>query len=192
MKKWNGSTFADVAGAPPVSLFGIWGSAADNLIAVGASGTIVTYAGGTFKSSSIADALTGVAGAVNGIASQSGMLTAVGEWGSTLRHDGTKWTSIASSPYIQFRAVAATAQDLLAVGYDGSMMASPSRVYTFSGGSFHLLERAQQGHPRRGLDSIESPRGTGSGNSSHRESVRLISATRGRAASWRRTSRNSS
>lgn len=135
-KKWNGTTFADVPNAPQVSLYSVWGSDPNNLIAVGASGTIVTYSGGTFKSSSSADALTGVGGAVNGIANQNGTLTAVGEWGSTLRYSGNTWTSVPSSPYIQFRGVAGTAQDLLAIGYDSSMMASPSRVYSFSGGSF--------------------------------------------------------
>lgn len=120
--KWDGtSKFVDVdtVNAPKVGMFGLHGTSAQNLMAVGSSGTIVTYTGGTFKSSSNVDILTGVAGPVTGITGSSPTdLVAVADWGTTLRYSGNAWSVVASSPYIRFRGVAGSADNLFSVAYD--------------------------------------------------------------------------
>lgn len=120
--KWNGTNSfvdVDVANAPKVGMFGLHGSSAQSLIAVGSSGTVVTYTSGTFKSSSMVDVLTGVAGPVAGITgSSTSDLVAVADWGTTLRYAGTSWSVVPSSAYVRFRGVAGSADNLFSVAYD--------------------------------------------------------------------------
>ncbi|MFO0578302.1 MAG: hypothetical protein U1A78_30215 [Polyangia bacterium] len=119
--KWDGSKFValDATNAPKVAMFGLHGTSAQNLTAVGASGTVVTYNAGTFKSSSNADILTGVAAPVSGITgSSSGDLVAVGDWGTTLRYSGNAWSVIPTSPYVRFRGTSGSSDNLFAVAYD--------------------------------------------------------------------------
>lgn len=136
VKKLTAGMFTDVAGTLPVSVFGGFSSGTD-IILVGASGTILRYNGTKFESTSPIDRLTGVGGPLVGIAGDSEQnLTAVGDWGTTLRWDGTNWGPQLSSDYVRFRSVSGTSNNLWAVAYDATPMLGKPLIYKYLGGNW--------------------------------------------------------
>lgn len=137
VKKWNGTMFTDVAGALPVSLFSVWGTAANSLFMVGASGTVVRYDGSSFTSSSPVDALTGVSGPLVGVAgTSSSSLTTVGDWGTTMQWNGSQWRQIASSIYVRFTGIAGTSENLWSIATDTTGNANTPVIYQLQGSTW--------------------------------------------------------
>lgn len=151
VKKWNGTMFTDVPGALPVTLFGVWGTAANNLFMVGASGTVVRYDGSAFTSSSPIDALTGVSGPIVGVTgSANNNLTAVGDWGATMQWNGTAWQQVANSIYIRFTNVAGTSDNLWATAIDATNNLNLPVLYQFGGGKWNSVTTPAN-RPLRGI-----------------------------------------
>ena len=75
---------------PGTSLYGIWGSSNDNLLAVGASGSIIGYDGRdwTVMESGTSGSLYGIWG------SSESDVYVVGEEGLVLHYDGSKWSPL--------------------------------------------------------------------------------------------------
>ncbi len=152
VKKWDGSKFADVPGALPIGLFGVWGTAPNNLFMVGVSGTIVRFDGVTFTSSSIVDSLTGVSGKLLGLSGSSADdFYAVGEWGATLKWSGNQWQNIPNSSYIQFQGVAGTSDNLWSVGKEFAMdatMPPTPRLYRMQSNAWQPVSTSIPGNQR--------------------------------------------
>ncbi len=91
--QYDGSSWTLHETGVDADLFGIWGSAADDLFAVGESGTILHYDGVSWTpmESPVTDTLLDVWGA------GSGSVFAAGENGTVLRYNGSSW-SVMDSP----------------------------------------------------------------------------------------------
>lgn len=94
-------------------LYGIWGSAANNVYAVG-SGSILHYDGSSWVSMSSGSA--GALYAVWGIAANK--VYAVGDDGTILQYDGSAWSTSPSPTTVRLTGVwGSAAADVYAVGY---------------------------------------------------------------------------
>lgn len=137
VKRWNGSAFADVAGSRPVSLYAVWGTSASDLVMVGASGTIVRYNGSAFSSSSQIDELTGISAPITGISGSSvDNLVTVGDWGATMKWDGTQWRSVANSIYLRFRGLSGPTDNLWSVALDTTPVTGGPRILQWASGAW--------------------------------------------------------
>jgi hypothetical protein len=73
-------------------LYGIWGSAANDVFIVGANGAILHYSGGTYHMMP-----SGTTNDLSGVWGSSGSdVFAVGSGGKILHYDGNTWTSMVS------------------------------------------------------------------------------------------------
>ena len=137
VKKWNGTTFGDVAGSRPISLYAVWGTSGNDLVMVGASGTIVRYNGSSFASSSQIDDLTGISGPLNAISGTSvDNLVSVGDWGATLKWNGSQWQSTTNSIYLRFRGLSGPIDNLWSVALDTTPITGGPRILQWQGGAW--------------------------------------------------------
>lgn len=137
VKKWNGTMFADVPGTLPVSLYSVWGTAANDLFMVGASGSILRFNGTGFTSSSPVDNLTGVSGPLNAISgSAADNLVTVGDWGATLRWNGSQWSSVTNSIYLRFRGLSGPVDNLWSVAFDATPATGGPRIFQWNGSAW--------------------------------------------------------
>lgn len=165
--KWNGSQFDKslTANAPLVSLFGIWGSSASNLFMVGLSGTVVRFDGTTFVSSSPIDSLTGIGAPFVGISgTEPNNLVTVGDWGGSLRWNGTQWTPITSitpplpngSVYLRFRALSGPIDNLWAAAFDATPGKKVPALYQLQGNGWTAVNLPPNATDIQGLSVIGS------------------------------------
>ena len=126
-----------MAGTIAVSLYAAWGTAATDLMMVGASGTIVRYNGTSFTSSSPVDNLTGVSAPWNGLSgSTSDNLVAVGDWGATVKWDGTQWRSTPNDIYLRFRGISGPSDNLWAVADDQTPVTGKPKILQWNGSAW--------------------------------------------------------
>jgi hypothetical protein len=115
-------------GAPPSDgLLGVWGSATNDLWAVGKNGAIL-HGDGTGWTR-VASPTTNTLRAVSG--STADDVWAVGDAGTILHWNGVAWTAVPSNTSADMRAVWATVGYVVAVGAQGTVLAAN----TGSGGS---------------------------------------------------------
>lgn len=136
--RWNGTTFMPIANAPQVAMYGIWGSSPTDMIAVGASGTVIRYNGAAFSSSNtLAEPLTGVNGPITGIRGTGNSdLVAVGDWGTTMRWNGSNWTSVANDTHLRFRDLSGTDTSMFAAALQDNPMATEPRIFRWTGSAW--------------------------------------------------------
>ncbi len=132
---WNGTAFVEVAGAPQAGFLGLWGSAPGDVFLVGSSGTIGHFDGSSFTTTSAYEPLTGVGAPMTGITGTAGELLAVGDFGATLRGDGSRWTSLPSNVHVRFRGAAGTGSSLLAIAQDLTLTTG-SQAYRWTGAAW--------------------------------------------------------
>ena len=104
---------------PEQTFFGVWGSSASDVFAVGGGGVILHYNGSTWTqmSSNTGEPLFGVWGS-----SASDVFTA-GSGGIILRYNGSTWTDVASSNTNTLRGVwRCSSADTFAVGVAGTIL----------------------------------------------------------------------
>jgi hypothetical protein len=109
------------SGSGTADLLGVWGTAANNLFAVGASGTTIKYNGTTWNS--VTNPGTGVTlRAIYGFGGNS--IYAVGDSGTIWKYDGTSWTVVPSPPTaMAYNAIwGNNATDFYVVGQGGQIL----------------------------------------------------------------------
>lgn len=101
------------------TLYGLWGTNPADVFAVGESGTILHYDGGSWNS--MASGVSGILFSVWG--SSSTDVFAVGETGLICHYNGDSWSSMSSGTVRQLRGVWGTDNEcVFAVGYSGTIL----------------------------------------------------------------------
>jgi hypothetical protein len=114
---YRGSDFEDSSTFS--SLYGLWGSAADAMVAVGAGGTIVARTGDP----PWVARTSGVSVDLNAVTGRSGLILAVGAGGTVLRSsDGQSWTAEASGTTTDLFGVWLSGDEAFAVGDGGIVL----------------------------------------------------------------------
>ena len=109
-----GWSVVDIGTTDP--LYGIWGSAFDDVFVVGANGTVLHYNGSEWTSmnSTVTNNLQNVWG------SSSTDVFAVGNEGTVIHYDGSNWTSMTSNTTARLNAVwGSSSTDVFVVGNEG-------------------------------------------------------------------------
>ncbi len=108
------------ASFPPADLWDIWGTAADNIYAVGSKGTVVHFDGEDWQ----LQASIPTSQSLNGIwGSGPNDIFAVGDWGTILHYDGAGWNSQASGTTEHlFDVWGFDGADVYAAGYNGTVL----------------------------------------------------------------------
>jgi len=121
----DNQTFED-SSTTTETLLGLWGSAADAMIAVGTSGTIVARTGDP----PWVARTSGVSVDLNAVTGRTGLLLAVGAGGTVLRSsDGQSWTAEASGTTSDLFGVWLTGDEAFAVGDGGIILHRLSGVW---------------------------------------------------------------
>lgn len=111
-----------------VPLYGLWGTAVNNVVAVGQNGIILRYDGTAWAqqvASPTAKALYAVWG------SSAGDVFAVGETGTIVRYDGSAWSTMAGNTFQTLHGVSgASAADVYAAGDQGTIMQYNGSLWT--------------------------------------------------------------
>ncbi|RPJ61789.1 MAG: hypothetical protein EHM23_05675 [Acidobacteria bacterium] len=112
---------------PRVSLFGVWGSAPDDVFAVGAKGTILHYDGSSWTDM---DPHTGTG--FNGVwGTSSTNVLAVGTGGTVLRFDGSQWTPVSvGTSQTLFSIWGTSASDVFIAGAAGTVLHFNGTMWT--------------------------------------------------------------
>jgi hypothetical protein len=108
-----------VSGNPSITMRDIWGSASDDIFAVGDAGTILHFDGAKWSIMT-----TNTSAKLHGVGGSSATdVFAVGEGGIILHYDGTKWSIMTSPTVNQLRAVWAYSEnDVFAAGDYGVVL----------------------------------------------------------------------
>ena len=116
---YNGTAWEGMGKGISKRLSGIWGSAANNVFAVGEGGTILQYDGSSWTAMA-----TGITGTLSGIWGDSpNDVFAVGSNGTILHYNGSSWASMPSGTSETLTGVwGASASDVFAVGSNGIIL----------------------------------------------------------------------
>jgi hypothetical protein len=145
IRRYDGTSWASVTtGAPRVDLYGVWGTAWNNVFAVGANGTILRYNGTSWSTMSVPSGFSSTLYGVWG--SSANDVFAVGADGTILHYNGTGGWSEMVSGCIEhlYGAWGSGASDVYAVGvstgtastilhYDGSVWNAVTSGYQVYG-----------------------------------------------------------
>jgi hypothetical protein len=117
---YNGGSWSPVATENNSStLYGIWGTSATDIFAVGQSGTILHYDGSSW--SSMASGTTNTLRAVWGTGANN--VFAVGDSGTILIYNGSSWQKLASGTTAALKSIwGGSSSDLYAVGSNGTIL----------------------------------------------------------------------
>jgi len=116
---YNGSTWSYMSSETPDDLYGVWGSSASDVFAVGPYGTILHYNGSIWSSmsSGTTDRLNGVWG------SSASDIFVVGANGTILHYNGSDWTAMTSGTTDSLYGVwGSSASDIFVVGANGTIL----------------------------------------------------------------------
>ena len=120
---YNGSAWTAITLDPPISmtLHGVWGSAYNNVFAVGTAGTILHYNGITWSSITLAPPISMTLYGIWG--SSATDVFAVGAYGTILHYDGNTWSAMPSWTTMGLTGVWGNSEDdVFAVGYGGTVL----------------------------------------------------------------------
>ncbi|HHO75915.1 MAG TPA: hypothetical protein ENN05_05750 [Deltaproteobacteria bacterium] len=123
----DGTIWETMATGAPSYLNAVWGTAVDDIFAVGYEGTIVHYNGTVWQNQSYATALH-----LNAVWGTSGSnVYAAGEGGIILHYNGTAWSVMTSGTNNSLNGVwGSSANDVFAVGDSGTIIHYDGDVWT--------------------------------------------------------------